>query len=67
MYEIIEITPEMQELMLGSPSTREIELLARKQGSEPMFADGIDKVKLGATSLSEVVRVVPPSAKAKND
>ena len=66
LYEIIEITPEMQELMLGSPSTREIELLARKQGSDPMFADGMEKVKLGATSLSEVVRVVPPDLKARH-
>lgn len=66
LYEIIEITPEMQELILGSPSTREIELLARKQGSKPMFADGMEKVKLGATSLSEVVRVVPPDLKAQH-
>lgn len=63
LYEIIEVTPEMQELILHSPSTREIETLARKQGSDPMFSDGMDKVKLGATSLVEVVRVVPPPLK----
>jgi type IV pilus assembly protein PilB len=61
LFEIIEITPKMQELMLKSPSTLEIEKLARKQGSRPMFDDGIDKVKLGVTTLSEVVRVVPPA------
>lgn len=60
LFEIIEVTPEMQELMLHSPSTRQIETLARKQGSPSMFWDGIDKVKLGMTTLSEVVRVVPP-------
>lgn len=64
LYEIIEITPEMQELILHSPSTREIETLARKHGSDPMFSDGMNKVKLGETSLSEVVRVVPPPLKA---
>lgn len=63
LFEIIEITPEMQELILNSPGTIEIEKLARKQGSEPMFYDGIEKVKLGATSLAEVVRVVAPSTK----
>jgi type II secretory ATPase GspE/PulE/Tfp pilus assembly ATPase PilB-like protein len=60
LFEIIEVTPEMQELMLHSPSTQEIEELARKQGSEPMFNDGIVKVKHGATTLSEVLRVVSP-------
>lgn len=60
LFEIIEVTPQMQELMLHSPSSQEIEQLARKQGSLPMFADGIDKVKLGMTTLGEVVRVVPP-------
>jgi type IV pilus assembly protein PilB len=60
LFEIIEVTPEMQELMLHSPSNREIEQVARKQGSLPMFADGIEKVKLGMTTLSEVARVVPP-------
>ena len=63
LFEIVEITPEMQELILHTPSTHEIEVLARKQGSDPMFSDGISKVKLGATSLSEVARVVPPPLK----
>ena len=60
LYEIIEVTPEMQELMLHSPSTREIEQLARKQGSKSMFEDGIAKAKRGTTTLAEVLRVVPP-------
>lgn len=60
LFEIIEVTPEMQELMLKHPTTQQIEQLARKQRSESMFQDGIDKVKLGATTLDEVVRVTPP-------
>lgn len=60
VFEIIEVTPEMQELMLHSPSTQEIEQLARKQGSRPMFDDGIAKVKRGTTTLAEVLRVVAP-------
>ncbi|HSX16943.1 MAG TPA: GspE/PulE family protein [Patescibacteria group bacterium] len=60
LFEFIEITPEMQELILKAPSTREIEALARQQGSAPMFADGLQKVKSGLTTINEVVRVVPP-------
>ncbi len=64
LFEFIEITPEMQELILHSPSTQQIEQLARKQGSVSMFNDGIEKVKRGITTLGEVVRVVPVPAAA---
>jgi type II secretory ATPase GspE/PulE/Tfp pilus assembly ATPase PilB-like protein len=60
IFEIIEVTPEMQDLILHSPSTREIETLARSQGSQPMFEDGIAKVRQGVTTLAEVLRVVSP-------
>jgi len=60
LFEFIEVTPEMQDLIIKSPSTREIESLARSQGSKPMFEDGIDKVRSGLTSIAEVVRVVEP-------
>lgn len=60
VFEMIEVTPEMQELMLHSPSTKEIWELAASQGSRPMFEDGIAKVKQGTTTLSEVLRVVSP-------
>lgn len=58
LYEIIEVTSEMQELMLHSPATQEIEKLARSQGSLPMFDDGMQKVKDGTTTIQEVLRVV---------
>lgn len=60
LFEIIEVTPEMQELLLHEPSTLEIEALARKQGSLPMFEDGMDKVRSGMTTIAEVLRVVSP-------
>ncbi|HSX33336.1 MAG TPA: GspE/PulE family protein [Candidatus Saccharimonadales bacterium] len=61
VFQFIEVTPEMQDLILKEPSTREIETLARKQGSQPMFEDGIQKVKSGLTTLRELIRVVPPN------
>lgn len=62
LFEIIEVTPQMQELMMHSPSNLEIEQLARKQGSRPMFEDGMAKVKDGTTTIAEVLRVVSPPA-----
>lgn len=63
LFQFIEVTPEMQELILKMPSSQEIETLARKQGSLPMFDDGLQKVKNGMTTLSELIRVVPPPTK----
>lgn len=60
LYELITVTPEMQELIIKNPSNREIELLARNQGSIPMFDDGIQKVKNGTTTIAEVLRIVEP-------
>lgn len=60
LFQFIEVTPEMQDLIIENPSTREIEALARKQGSRPMFEDGIEKVKSGITTIAEVMRVAEP-------
>lgn len=65
LFEFLEVTPEIQDLIIKSPSTREIEALARDQGSKPMFEDGMQKVKSGLTTIAEVVRVVAPPRKAK--
>jgi type II secretory ATPase GspE/PulE/Tfp pilus assembly ATPase PilB-like protein len=64
LFEFIEVTPKMQELILQTPSTREIEDLAHSEGSISMFDDGIDKIKAGITTLAEVLRVVEPPKKA---
>lgn len=60
LFEFIQITPEMQELMLTGPSNRQIEQLAHKQGMQPMFYDGVQKVKSGQTTIAEILRVVEP-------
>ena len=58
LFEFIEVTPEMEQLILTSPSTQEIAALARKQGAKNMFEDGISKVKSGQTTIAEVARVI---------
>lgn len=65
LFELIQITPEMQELMLTNPSNRQIEELARKQGMRPIFDDGVQKVKSGMTTISEILRVVEPPKAGK--
>ena len=60
IFEFVKNTPEMQELILQNPSSRQIWELARKQGSRTFFEDGIDKVKNGITTLSELMRVAAP-------
>ncbi len=60
IFEFIQVTPEMQNLMLKSPSTQEIWTLARKQGATSLFEDGVEKVKNGITTLDELLRVAEP-------
>jgi type II secretory ATPase GspE/PulE/Tfp pilus assembly ATPase PilB-like protein len=61
LYEIIEISSEMQDLILQNPSKQQIWDLAQKQGSASLFDDGLEKVKSGVTTLEELMRVSPPS------
>lgn len=58
LFEFLDVTPEMQDLILTNPSAREVEALSRKQGEKSMFDDGIEKIKSGRTTIAEVLRVV---------
>ena len=57
LYELIEITKEMKELINQRASSLEIEKLAQKQGMITMRQDGLLKVVEGLTSLEEINRV----------
>lgn len=65
IFEIIQITPEVQELILENPSSQKIWQLAEKQGAHSLFEDGVEKVKAGLTSLDETLRVVTPPENIK--
>jgi type II secretory ATPase GspE/PulE/Tfp pilus assembly ATPase PilB-like protein len=58
LFEMISITPEMQNLILRHPSSSEIWSLAQSQHATGMFEDGIEKVRNGVTTISELLRVV---------
>lgn len=60
IFEFIEVTQKMQELISKRPSSREIWIQARKDGSHSLFEDGILKVKNGVTTLDELLRVAEP-------
>ena len=60
IFEIITSTPELQDLILEKPSSKQIWLLAKKQGARSLFEDGVSKVKNGMTSLEDLLRVALP-------
>lgn len=60
IFELIQVTPEMRDLILKRPSAKEVWDMARRQGAHSMFEDGFEKVKNGITTLEEVLRVSEP-------
>ena len=50
----------MKELILTNPSTQRIWELARKEGAQTLFEDGIVKVEQGETTIDELLRVAAP-------
>ncbi len=60
IFELITITPEMEELILTSPSKQQIWKLAKEQGAISLFDDGVQKVKNGVTTLEELTRIAEP-------
>lgn len=62
IFELIYITPEMQDLILTSPASKSIRKLADEQGARTFFADGAEKVKTGITTLDELLRVAPQTS-----
>ncbi len=57
IFEIIQLDSAMQDLILKSPSSKEINDLAKKGEFKSMFEDGILKVKNGITTIEELMRV----------
>lgn len=58
IYEILEITPEIRNLIMKSPNGDKIKNQAAKDGMTFLFEDGLEKVQRGETTVSEVLRVI---------
>ena len=60
IFEFIQNSLQLQDLVLKNPSTKQIWELVIKQGTKPIFYDGVEKVKSGVTTLEELLRVASP-------
>ena len=60
IFEFIEVTATIEEVILRDPSSEAIEAAARTEGSRSFFEDGLEKVLAGATTFEELLRVALP-------
>ncbi len=58
LYEVMKVTPEIQALALERSPAEKIRDVAVTQGMARLREDGLEKVKLGRTSMAEIARVV---------
>jgi len=57
IYELVDVTPEMQELIIASATAEKMRALATAQGGRTLREDGLLKAMAGLTTIEEVVRV----------
>ncbi len=60
IYEMLVVTPEIQELITKRASASQLNAQGRKQGLKLLFDDGFEKVKAGMTTIEELMRVAAP-------
>ncbi len=60
IFEFIEITSRVEDVILKDPSAEAIERVARGEGTKSFFEDGLDKVLAGITTFEELLRVALP-------
>jgi type IV pilus assembly protein PilB len=59
IFEIFEVTDAIKEVITSTTFSLEVLIEeAKKQGMVTMFEDGIRKIKLGVTTVEEVLRVI---------
>jgi type IV pilus assembly protein PilB len=58
LYELMLISDDQRRMILEKASADDLRELARKEGMRTLREDGLDKIKRGVTSVSEVLRVL---------
>jgi type IV pilus assembly protein PilB len=58
LHEVMQVSEEIERLVVARASVDDIEHLARSQGMHTLREDGLAKVLLGQTTLEEIARVV---------
>jgi len=59
IYELLSMSPPLKNAIAHGASTEEIRQISMQEGAYLMWRDGIDKARLGQTTLDEVLRAVP--------
>jgi general secretion pathway protein E len=62
IYELVDVTPAMQELVIASATAEKMRALATSQGGRTLREDGLLKAWAGLTTVEEVVRVTGGAA-----
>ena len=57
IYEVLEITPEISNLLVKKASAEELKDVAKKQNMITILEDGFIKAKNGVTTIEEILRV----------
>jgi type II secretory ATPase GspE/PulE/Tfp pilus assembly ATPase PilB-like protein len=58
VFELLQMTPELRELVAGGATRAELDEAGRRAGAEPLWVDGLCKAEAGTTSLEELKRVL---------
>jgi type IV pilus assembly protein PilB len=58
IHEVLTVTEEIAQMVLGHYRAEEVERLAVQQGMSTLRADGVRKVHLGLTTVEEMLRVI---------
>ena len=61
VFELLEVSDAIKDLVMKKTSADEITTAGRKGGMKTMFEDGLVKVRMGMTTLEELVRVISQS------
>lgn len=57
IYEVLNMSTEIQKMIVASATSEEIQLQAMKDGMSTMQLDGLIKVMMGMTTIEEILRV----------
>ncbi len=57
IFELLVVDDEMRQLILKKADESRIRQTARKNGMKTLLEDGLDKIRMGVTTLSEIFRV----------
>lgn len=57
IYELVDVTPELQELVIAGATAEKMRGLVNAQGGRTLRDDGLLKARAGLTTVEEVVRV----------